>query len=583
MHIIEHNLLPKQRLQKKNLNVSIDLYDYTYELYKQFISKGIIERVQEVPQLGLIRVNRKLSKSRYDYIMLQLYLHKIIREDLNSDLQISYNNKINLNDFMDNPIKINKKKRPTVGDLLQMLTLVYNIGHFYNTFTSSRAVIMYANEDEIFKNELIRSSKDKRFQKVAKMYIENRNYHRLHLLNSILILEMLDQKLDSVRFAQELLYAYINKEYLSSDNKLNYIFETFKKVRDISYIAYDLQISNTPLIIDLCDRKALGIILRELLSFYNDQKYMEELFKSTAKLLDDTIYNENSNAICYYQISKKMFRNLENNNNNLIYYDLWNAKNSILNKKYSQARDYDDDEILKLTFESDEKTIAQKLLYELEHTNNIRVGYYDRYSGEMTILVSIKKRCLDKKNIAFKVLNIVVKYLRKIKNHRLYDTRFLLVTKFFLYYFFNENRVHLEPTIDNHVCVVCTRGNISHINELNRLLKNNVGTEDDQHEVEFIVRCLRDDGKNDVCITVPSSIVILEKDNKVRKICEFDGIIIYPNRKENQIILLEAKNTSKSPSYAKKCLFKKLDTLKFDYNEKQIITDRFDSILKFEI
>ena len=37
MAIIEHNLLPKQKPQKRNLNVKIDLYHYTNELYKELI------------------------------------------------------------------------------------------------------------------------------------------------------------------------------------------------------------------------------------------------------------------------------------------------------------------------------------------------------------------------------------------------------------------------------------------------------------------------------------------------------------------------------------------------------------------
>lgn len=39
---------------------------------------GIINRVKEIPQLGVIKVAKRLAKTRYDYIMLQLYLHQMI-------------------------------------------------------------------------------------------------------------------------------------------------------------------------------------------------------------------------------------------------------------------------------------------------------------------------------------------------------------------------------------------------------------------------------------------------------------------------------------------------------------------------
>lgn len=582
MNPIEHNLLPKQRKQKRNLNVKIDLYNYTQELYKELASKNVIDRIKEVPQLGPIRVKRKLSKSRYDYTILQLYLHKIIRKNLNSELEISYNNKINLEDFMQIAIEVNKTDRPTIGDLLQLLTIVYNIGHFYNTFTSSRAIIIYANENEEFADKLIKSSKDERFQNTAKIYIEDRNYHRLHLLNSILVLERCNQELNSVKIAQEILYAYINKEDLPVDNKLHYIFEVLKKVRDISYIAYDLQISNTPLTIDLCNKDALVLILKEFLSFYNNQKPTEELFKSIGKLLDDTIYNENSNAICYYQISRKMTRKIDIRCLES-YYNLWKDKNSILNLDYRQPRDYSEHTILKLTFDPQDKYIAQELLLNLERTNNVRVGYYDRYSGEKTILVSIKKGSFNKIVTAFRVLKLTIKHLRKLESYSPNDTRFLLTTKFFLYYLFYENSIVLKATVDENICVICTRGKVSRINELNNILKKNLGTADERHEVAFIINCLVEDSKNDISITIPSSILVLEKDKQVKKLCEFDGMIIHPNRETNQIILLEAKNTSKSPSYAKKCLSEKLDKLNFNYNKDEIITKGFNAMLEISI
>ncbi|SDY45057.1 hypothetical protein SAMN05660462_00068 [Proteiniborus ethanoligenes] len=127
----------------------------------------------------------------------------------------------------------------------------------------------------------------------------------------------------------------MNKENLNIESKMYYIFNIYKKVRDVSYIAYDLQISNTPFTIDLCNKESLVLILKKLLSFYNNQQPTEDLFKSIGKLLDDTIYNENSNAICYYQISRRIVRNLDNEQCCDYYTDLWIDKNSVLNCKYS--------------------------------------------------------------------------------------------------------------------------------------------------------------------------------------------------------------------------------------------------------
>ena len=128
---IKHILLPGQKSVEENLEVTVTLHSYTRELYKELIDKKVIDRIKEVPQLGLIEIEEKrLSKSRFDYIVLQLYLHEIVNFKINSELEFTYGSNVNLKDFMKEPFKIKKKERPSIGELLQILTIVYNIGHF---------------------------------------------------------------------------------------------------------------------------------------------------------------------------------------------------------------------------------------------------------------------------------------------------------------------------------------------------------------------------------------------------------------------------------------------------------------------
>ena len=65
---IEYDLLPKQKRRKQGLKVSIDLYPIATELFENLDSIGIVKRVQEIQQLGLIKVNSKLIKSRYSSV-----------------------------------------------------------------------------------------------------------------------------------------------------------------------------------------------------------------------------------------------------------------------------------------------------------------------------------------------------------------------------------------------------------------------------------------------------------------------------------------------------------------------------------
>lgn len=147
---IKYDLLPKQKTQKHNLRVDIDLYPYATELYNELDRIGIIDRIKEIPQLGVIKVKKKFAKTRFDYMMLQLYLHKLIKTNLQGDLRYTYNNYINSKEFREDYIYPNKKHKPSMGDIFQLLTIVYNVGHFYNTFTASRGITMLAEEDHEF-------------------------------------------------------------------------------------------------------------------------------------------------------------------------------------------------------------------------------------------------------------------------------------------------------------------------------------------------------------------------------------------------------------------------------------------------
>lgn len=105
----------------------------------------------------------------------------------------------------------------------------------------------------------------------------------------------------------------------------------------------------------------------------------------------------------------------------------------------------------------------------------------------------------------------------------------------------------------------------------------------DYHEVNFLIECLENDTRNDTTITIPASILVYQKNAPGKKLCEFDGMIIHPNRKSNQVILLEAKNTSNAPSYAKKCLCEKLDKIGYTYNKDNIKIKGYDAYLNLSI
>ena len=534
-------LFEKKRKIDKSKKVKVNLYSLTDEFFDLLNRENIINRLKEISQLGVIKTKRELRKSRYDYIMLQLYLHKLVRDNLHSELKFSYSNTFKENEFS-NEISF-AGQRISIGDLVQLMVIVYNMGHFYNTFVSSRGMIMHYHDNPNLKELLMSAYEDENYKKSVSEILDNYLYRKFHLINSLTILSKMDDCL-SVKIARKLLILYLNKEEIDKDGKIGYVFYLFDSIRKAAYISYDLEIAKTPIVIDLGDKDAILSLLKELISSYNNRLTTNQMINSISKLLEDKLYNKEYSSIDYYNMSKIIKNKLKKTNikNLEDYITLWKEKDSVVNSKCRYNKNYDSN-ILKLTFKNSDTVVAHDMLSELNHTNDIRVGYYDRSNGDKTILVALKTKSNNKLKTSFNVMRIAIKHLNKIDGITKFDNRFLLTSKFFLYYLFNENPLKINPTIDNIKCLFCARGRKSRIDILESMIKNTSCDSDDIiHEVETLVKMLKNDTVNDVAICIPASVQIYNKLDIKTKLYELDGMVLFPNRKQNSIVFFESKN-----------------------------------------
>ena len=579
---IKHDLLPKQKRRKHGLKVTIDLFPLATELYGELEKLGLIDRLKEVKQLGRINISKNLTKSRYDYVILQLYFHQIIRKKIQNELRFSYNNRLRVTDLLKGYELCNDdltdESPVTLADVMQILVIAYNIGHFYNTFVASKAIVMLSMNEHSFREHIIKASADDRFQMVAEKVLDSHNYQRVHLLNSLLILEKCDQSKRAVRVAKELIISYLIENELPSNSKLHWHFNTFRKVRTASFVSYDLQVATVPFTIDLWNTEGIEYFFREYLAEYNNNTSSTALISEMAGMLNASVYNELESSICFTQISKRMIKRLCSGNEWADYYhEYWKNPDSILNAKYPQRHDYGAP-FLKLTFQKKDRSLTEELYEALDQQHNTRVGYYLRHTGEMTISLAIRKSCNKKAKVAFKVLKTVVSYARRM-HLPVDDATHILTTKYFLYYFFGGRELFIKPVLHESKCVICTKGRNSRITELKKLLTT--GSEDEKHEVEAMITYLEDDHINDTTITISGSTVVYKRKGEATS--EFDGICIYPNRDQNQVVLFEAKNTDEKPSYGKKCLNKKLKNLGLEYEYKDIIVYDHDAYYKMTV
>ena len=458
---IKHDLLPSQKRRKHGLKVTIDLFPLATDLYDEFEKLGFIDRLKQVKQLGAISVTKKLTKSRYDYVILQLYFHQLIRKRIQSELKYSYNNRLKPVDLLKGydlyDDDLSDQNPVTLADVIQILVIVYNIGHFHNTFIASKAVMMLSMREHSFKELIIKASDDARYQEVAKMVLDSHNYQRMHLLNTLLTIERCDHSKRAVRVAKELVLSYLSENNLPNNSRLHWYFELFRKVRTASFVSYDLQIASVPFTIDLWNTEGLVYFFRENLAEYNNNTSSTTLVSEMAGMLNASVYNELENSICFTQISKQMVKGLCSSDEWEDYYqEYWKKEDSIFNAKYPKKHDYDAT-FLKITFQERNRNLTEELYETLDQQHNTRVGYYLRHTGEMTISLSIRKGCNEKTKVAFKTLKTVVSYARRMHLPE-DDASFILATKFFLYYFFGERDLYIKPVLHESKCVVCTKG-----------------------------------------------------------------------------------------------------------------------------
>ena len=130
---------------------------------------------------------------------------------------------------------------------------------------------------------------------------------------------------------------------------------------------------------------------------------------------------------------------------------------------------------------------------------------------------------------------------------------------------------------------MCTRGKNKRINTIETLLKDSIGNEDENHEIKFMLDQIKKDSTNDTTITIPASIVVYKKHAIGRELSEFDGLIMHPMRKSNQVIFLEAKNKKKKKCSGKKCLIEKFDKFSIKYNPNKIEIVNYDAFYKYSI
>lgn len=566
--------LKAKTIKSNKIDEKFEIFECATSIYKEIEGLGFIQRLEEINQYGH-KKNYSVSLSRLDYVKFQLYLLNVIRKN-KTKKEYGLGGKVSF------PLIKSEYKNLTITDYIQTLIIVYNIGHFYDTFTSSRAAVSFLKENSEQFKKITNLFTDEKFKKMAELIVENNNYLQFHLINSMLILEKCNQNNKYILFAKDLLYYYFFKNNYKDEKKfekLKFTFELFKIIRDYSILVFDSQNRKIPFLIDISNKNLLNNFINELVDHYNNNQYSIDLIKNMNKIISNYLYNKNNSVIIETRTSNRILKKLNSSkNNNLDYYnDLFLNNESVLNNHSLAKQDFDVKNILKLKFNLDGSEYV-KLYKKLQKIQFVRIGYLKSHDN-IVIHIALRKSINRNSKLvtSLKVLKLITGFLKDKNEDNTTYINYLLSIKFFLFYLFNENNFEIKNTIDKQKCVLVNRGRKAKYRELKKIIdKTENINKDTVYESKAMLKVLSAETKNDISICIPASTII---DN----LAEFDGIIIHPFRKNNQIVFIEAKNTDFHPSKGKNCLKEKLDKLKIDYKVDDIKIDDKNAIYSYTI
>lgn len=216
------------------------LFPEAEALYSLLEKKGILEKTKNTYQLGTMRfVYSGAHHTRYEYIFTQLMLISSVVTTKREKRKIDISLGSNLKEYK--PLKC----KVTGGTVLQMLALLSNMGHMYDTFTSSRILLRLLQESKTNGTPFYvtyRRNLPKEVHSAFDILLATENYYKLHLFNAIHLLKGFANtpaNADLCMLSIKLLTQLIDPSLISYESTAR-IFALYKKIRKIAYLSVDM-------------------------------------------------------------------------------------------------------------------------------------------------------------------------------------------------------------------------------------------------------------------------------------------------------------------------------------------------------
>ena len=216
------------------------LFPEAEKLYSLLEKKGILEKTKNTYQLGTMRfVYPGAHHTRYEYIFTQLMLISSVVTTKREKRKIDISLGSVLKEYK--PLKC----KVTGGTVMQMLALLSNMGHMYDTFTSSKILLRLLQESKANGTTFYvtyRRNLPKEVHSAFDKLLATENYYKLHLFNAIHLLKGFGNtptNADICILSIKLLTQLIDPNLISNESTAR-IFALYKKIRKIAYLSVDM-------------------------------------------------------------------------------------------------------------------------------------------------------------------------------------------------------------------------------------------------------------------------------------------------------------------------------------------------------
>ncbi|VEF47518.1 Uncharacterised protein [Bacillus freudenreichii] len=498
-------------------------------------------------------------------MLLQIMLINFVKNNSEWGLGSEFNfSSVGITDLLKYRNKI------TGAEILQLMVLFSNQGHFKDTFSSNKVWfhILYTNKHRL--KSFFKKGLSKQGKVLLEKLLSNSEYQKIQWLNTLFILSR-SAKLQDYRLICEHI---INKILGNKSDNWDKWIDIYSKIRKVAYIVLDSHFSHIP----------VSISLQNVL--FNEELFIDELSKNKSglmgtfdrinDLLEDTLYLEN-NALLMgtyrsMDIFAKVNKYIENNQQSdvsisLIKDLISNESESPFNEAFKVTDDnipWNPDKNLSVTFPIRDREKFPLDVFQNELNAKKKLGR-DCYIGfnfspdfaKYRTVYSLNKKISDVKLLR-ECLKVICFALDDYINYRAFSYgsvdngpfEEVVIKKVITYLFRNllKEDYYCDFNYSKSLPPLIIGNGIKNVlGEVNSYIKEyqvmNPTEKDVIHELNAVKQSLESISYRGLVIVYIGSLRFINSQKKSE--CELDGLIFTPKNKDVFLRVIEAKNISK--------------------------------------